>query len=137
MDSGTQDEHGTANTIAWEVQYRSPDGYACKATISGELNDEFLLKAQEFLERLLRSQAKGCGPEPVPEAEQKAAATTGQAADTRICPIHNVAMRRYEKDGRAWYSHRTQDGVWCSGKQTRVPNESGHDRCRNADVLGM
>jgi hypothetical protein len=28
------------------------------------------------------------------------------------CSEHNTAFKRYEKDGRAWYSHRASNG-WC------------------------
>ena len=34
---------------------------------------------------------------------------------TKTCTIHNVSMRKFEKEGRTWYSHRTQDGKWCNG----------------------
>jgi hypothetical protein len=35
--------------------------------------------------------------------------------DTRQCPVHQVPMRQTTKDGRSWYSHRTDQG-WCKGK---------------------
>ena len=25
-----------------------------------------------------------------------------------ICPVHNVEMRRFEKEGRIWYSHKIE-----------------------------
>jgi hypothetical protein len=28
------------------------------------------------------------------------------------CPLHNVEFRRFEKNGRFWYSHKDGDG-WC------------------------
>ena len=36
--------------------------------------------------------------------------------NVHLCPIHNVEMRRWEKDGRVWFSHKTDDGGWCGGK---------------------
>lgn len=30
------------------------------------------------------------------------------------CPIHNVAMKQYTKEGRSWYSHKVGD-AWCKG----------------------
>ena len=33
---------------------------------------------------------------------------------TGFCPVHNVAMQENHKDGRTWYSHRTDEG-WCKG----------------------
>lgn len=35
--------------------------------------------------------------------------------DPSYCPIHKVTMKQYEKDGRSWFSHKTDDG-WCKGK---------------------
>lgn len=30
-----------------------------------------------------------------------------------MCPIHNVPFKKFEKEGRVWYSHKTEDG-WCN-----------------------
>ena len=30
-----------------------------------------------------------------------------------FCEEHQVNYRRYDKDRRVWYSHKTQDGKWC------------------------
>jgi hypothetical protein len=32
------------------------------------------------------------------------------------CQVHQVQMRRNEKDGRSWWSHKAEDGSWCKGK---------------------
>jgi hypothetical protein len=32
------------------------------------------------------------------------------------CQVHQVQMRRNEKDGRSWYSHPAPEGGWCKGK---------------------
>lgn len=32
------------------------------------------------------------------------------------CPIHKTMMKKYEKDGRSWYSHMVSEGNWCNGK---------------------
>jgi hypothetical protein len=34
---------------------------------------------------------------------------------TGFCPVHNVAMTQNHKDGRSWWSHKTDQG-WCKGK---------------------
>ena len=36
--------------------------------------------------------------------------------DVHMCPIHNVTLRRFEKNGKVWYSHKLDDG-WCNGKR--------------------
>jgi hypothetical protein len=37
------------------------------------------------------------------------------------CPIHDVQMKRHEKDGQTWYSHKddTTNGEWCNGKEKK------------------
>ena len=32
------------------------------------------------------------------------------------CPLHNVELKRWEKNGKSWYSHLI-DGEWCYGKE--------------------
>jgi predicted nucleic acid-binding Zn finger protein len=57
---------------------------------------------------------------PQPNAK-KAIKTSGEAPDTGHagwCPVHDVAMQENEKDGRRWFSHRTDQG-WCKGRRSR------------------
>jgi hypothetical protein len=37
------------------------------------------------------------------------------AEDTRQCPRHHVPMQVNHKDGRSWWSHKTDQG-WCQGR---------------------
>lgn len=120
MQDGNQNAHGNGFTISWEVQYRSQEGHPCRAILSGEFGEEFLMKTQAVLDWLSKSQAKGSAPAPVAEPNPKVLAAPGGTDDQKICPVHNVPMRRYEKNGQAWYSHRTVDGGWCQGKQSSV-----------------
>jgi hypothetical protein len=34
-----------------------------------------------------------------------------------VCPIHKVPMKHFERDGRDWWSHETNEG-WCNGRIT-------------------
>lgn len=54
-----------------------------------------------------RSQEPRAEEPPAPEA---------QGVDPSWCPIHQVRMKRREKDGNVWYSHRLADGTWCNYK---------------------
>src|SRR3990167_5662617 len=40
-----------------------------------------------------------------------------------ICDIHQEDMRQFTKEGRSWYSHKTDDG-WCNGKPKVALDES-------------
>src|SRR5712691_3206468 len=44
--------------------------------------------------------------------------STGSAVpdDNPYCHIHKVPLKKFTKDGRTWYSHKTQNGSWCRGK---------------------
>jgi hypothetical protein len=35
--------------------------------------------------------------------------------DRSHCPIHNVQMKKYTKNGKSWYSHQPSAGKWCNG----------------------
>lgn len=39
-----------------------------------------------------------------------------EAPKPGFCTIHGVEMRKFEKNGKSWYSHKQGDG-WCNGKQ--------------------
>lgn len=68
---------------------------------------------------------KGCTPtrevvvyEAPQEGQDKPATPAKQEVKETppgFCPVHNVEMKKFEKNGRSWYSHRQGDG-WCNGK---------------------
>ena len=39
--------------------------------------------------------------------------TTKEATPEHYCQAHGQEYRRFERNGRVWYSHRTSDGKWC------------------------
>jgi hypothetical protein len=50
---------------------------------------------------------------PAPQAAQP---TTNEAGGNPAwCDIHKVEMKKWEKEDRTWYSHKTDEG-WCKGK---------------------
>ena len=46
--------------------------------------------------------------------QQKDYPQTAPSDDPSWCPIHGLAMTRYEKEGRHWFSHQVGDN-WCKG----------------------
>ena len=36
--------------------------------------------------------------------------------DSPYCHVHKVALQKFTKDGRTWYSHKAPDGSWCKGQ---------------------
>ena len=71
--------------------------------------------AQAALYRELAAQLKELftnGPQKALQAPQE------EPVDPSWCPIHKCKMKRREKNGQVWYSHKTKDG-WCRGKAQR------------------
>jgi hypothetical protein len=81
--------------------------------------------ARETLERRAGKTAEKPATQPTNGHDQPTnghdQATAG--ADPAWCKVHNVEMQRWERDGRAWLSHKTEDGAWCRGKPR---NGNGH-----------
>jgi hypothetical protein len=36
--------------------------------------------------------------------------------DSPYCRAHKAVLKRYERNGQVWYSHKTADGHWCRGQ---------------------
>jgi len=36
--------------------------------------------------------------------------------DSPYCHAHNAVLKRYERNGHVWYSHKLANGQWCRGK---------------------
>jgi hypothetical protein len=36
--------------------------------------------------------------------------------DSPFCRIHNALLKRYERNGQVWYSHKRTNGQWCCGQ---------------------
>jgi len=36
--------------------------------------------------------------------------------DSPYCRAHKAMLKRYERNGQVWYSHKTADGRWCRGQ---------------------
>jgi hypothetical protein len=101
----TIDPNFTEAPASWNTSYVTPDGYVCRITLRGENGKDLLEKAALALAFLKQ---QGYMP------DQKFA--RNGKSETRQCPIHKCEMRRYEKDGKSWFSHKTGDGIWCCGK---------------------
>ena len=53
--------------------------------------------------------------QPAPVTMQAPTLANG-AEDPGYCRIHGCAMKRHEKNGEVWYSHKDAGGAWCRGK---------------------
>ncbi len=95
----------TEAPASWNTSYITPEGYVCRITLRGENGKDLLDKAGVALSFLMQH---GCTPE--------IRFQNHKAADTKQCLIHKCDMRKHEKDGKTWFSHKADDGSWCCGK---------------------
>ena len=108
---------------SWNTRYVDPNGFECQITLRGESGSELLEKVTNAINYLLKN---GCTPytyyrNGIRQAESKPVETKKDEGQSNSmdnpawCPIHQCEMRRWDKDGRVWYSHKV-DGEWCRGK---------------------
>ncbi len=93
-------------------------GFCVQITLRGDDGGDVIKRFDAMLDWLLEHGAlptdRYGNPTGRP-AEQPAANGNGNGHDASWCPIHSVEMKLFQKDGRSWYSHKTDDG-WCNGK---------------------
>ena len=53
----------------------------------------------------------------------KAGVKEFDVADNAICPIHKVKLIHWEKEGREGWYHKTKDGGFCNGRNTKYNRE--------------
>jgi hypothetical protein len=113
---------------SWNTRYLDLNGFECQITLRCETGSELLAKAASAIAYLLEN---GCIPYVYrigsrPTTESKSVidqsngsngptGTNGTNSNPAWCPIHQCEMKRWDKDGRVWYSHKA-DGEWCRGK---------------------
>jgi len=103
-----------AASATWSVRYRDPSGFECQLTLECASGVEVLQKAQAALTKLSELGCQPLNPQPVFSVKDIPAKD-----ETILCPIHNVPMREWKKNGRSWYSHKLEDGSWCKGKEEK------------------
>ncbi len=119
----------TEAPASWNTRYLDPNGFECQITLRGETGQELLEKAASAIAFLLKN---GCTPyvyrsngarkdngdtQETKNGDAKANGNgnNGSEHNPSWCPIHQCEMKRWDKEGRVWYSHKV-DGKWCSGK---------------------
>ncbi len=107
---------------SWNTRYISPEGFECQLTLSPESGSELLEKVDGAITYLL---INDCVPYTYNRGGYRGPANNkskngneygpDQSDDPAWCPIHQCEMKRWEKDGRVWFSHKVDDD-WCKGK---------------------
>ncbi len=148
IETGMSEAPYSVNFLA-----RNPNGFEMQFTLRATGEDVLFERVESLTARLLQSgfepigrsysrsdsrppvaakvsEAPKAEPPPVPEAPLFEDAWTGGEIDAEVpqdspswCSIHNVEMRRYERGGEVWYSHRVQGDrgeYWCKGKPPKA-----------------
>ena len=101
----------TEAPASWNVKYCTVDGFCCQLTLRADNGKDLLQKADIALAYLLQ---QGYKPEEN-HRQPRNSATKSNASSGKWCALHDCELKRFEKDGRVWFSHKTDDG-WCRGK---------------------
>lgn len=100
--------------------YSDRRGFCVQVTLRGDDGGDLMKRWDALLDWLLEHGAMPAdrygNPTGRPAAQEQPA--NGNGHDPSWCPIHEVEMKLFQKDGRSWYSHKTDDG-WCSGKSKK------------------
>lgn len=116
---------------SWNTRYQSPEGFVCQLTLRAETGSELLKRVAAAVEHLLEND---CKPYPAPihvpgakaisQAKEDDAVRQSNGAGrsippvqepTRMCQIHGMPMKMWQKNNRTWFSHKI-DGEWCNGR---------------------
>ncbi len=110
-------------TATWATRYLDPSGFECILSIQAETGAEALKKAEKAIAHLTEAKClpyhKNASSKVTEGNGHKSGPTVLVKSDSDgknpTCPIHDIQMQKWAKNGRTWYSHRWEDG-WCNGK---------------------
>lgn len=92
--------------ISFDVFAVAPQGYEVHFQVQGE---KVYADAQKLLSQM---QADGF----LPRVKPKSGDGHNNNGACHYCEEHQTEFKRFEKDGRVWYSHKAPDGKWCREK---------------------
>lgn len=99
------------SSAIWTVRYIDPSGYECQLSLEARTGVEALTKSQLAIEKLKENQCV-----PLSQKSSNSQVKVPESKDEAPrCSIHDVPMRRWEKNGKVWYAHKENDH-WCRGK---------------------
>ena len=102
---------------SWNTRYVTEDGFTCQLTLRAVNGKELIVKGATALGYL---KEQGCIPYMGYSKGSSNGNNNGGNSKSNNgstwCPIHDIEMKRWEKEGRVWHSHKTAEGAWCKGK---------------------
>jgi hypothetical protein len=91
---------------SWNTRYVTPEGFICQITLRSDSGKDLLERADVAMSFLLNHGYVPCDNNN----------NHHRGNGSKWCPIHQCEMKRREKDGKYWYSHKLDEGGWCRGK---------------------
>jgi hypothetical protein len=116
----TEQHTETTTTRTWteapasaNIKFRL-NGFDTMLTLRADSGAELLPKLEAAMDWLAK---KGAAPTASANGNGR-----NSQAETKVCPVHHVKMRRREKNGQSWWSHKATDPdtgeeYWCRGEQ--------------------
>lgn len=115
----------TEAPFSWNTKYIDRDGFVCQVTVRAVTAEELSANVKALKSMLEQGKAQpaadkwlvanGNGQASSSQARSSPPRLENGQADPGWCPIHNCQMKRREKDGQVWYSHKVGD-QWCKGQ---------------------
>jgi len=100
----------TEAPASWNTRYISKQGFECQLTLRADDPMQLLKLANEIMAKMVEA-----GIQPAVGNGHASNGETAQGDNPAWCAIHGCEMKRHEKDGKVWYSHKVGD-KWCRGK---------------------
>jgi hypothetical protein len=88
--------------VSFDIFALSPVGFEIHVKLEG---DKIYADAMRLLERMA---ADGF----LPRVGKLPAPVSSNGKDNHYCNEHGTDFKRFEKDGKTWYAHRTSEGKW-------------------------
>jgi hypothetical protein len=110
-DSQVKTSNNIEYPVSWSVKYLL-DGFDCLLCLRGESGSDVLSRSQAALKWLQDN-----GAQPTVSKPGNGSNGNQEHPATKVCEYHNAEMKRHEKDGQVWYSHKLADGSYCKGKE--------------------
>ena len=111
-------------TATWTTRYTDPSGFECLLSLQAETGAGALQKAQGAITHLIKAKCLPVvhrnnhnGHQDGLSKKSDATVMVKQDGNPKICPIHNIEMTKWSKNGRSWYAHRWNDG-FCHGEKS-------------------
>lgn len=94
----------------WTIRYLDPSGFECQLSLEASSGSDVLKKARGAVEYLKETQCS-----PILRVPTIPLSKVNDNDEVHRCLLHNVPMKRWEKNGKIWHAHKFEDH-WCRGK---------------------